>query len=98
MFLSSFLTIFFSLCLSIKATNVYTINNVINGTNYTKVSFESDEKTVNHYFKYKVKNIPKSQIGAFRIDFDVFNELSLEKNEVYCTFVNPFDSVCDTVC
>ena len=81
--------IFFSLCLSIKATNVYEIKESISGNkNYTKVSFESDEKNLNHYFKYKVNNIPQSRIGAFRIKFEAFNQLSLEKNQVYCTFVD----------
>ena len=80
--------ILFSLSLSVKAINVYEINgDIAENKNYKKVEFESDEKTLNHYFKYNVKDIPKSRIGAFRIDFDVFNELSLEKNEVYCTFV-----------
>ena len=90
--------ILLSLCLSIKATNVYEIKEGISGNNnYTKVSFESDEKTINHYFKYNVKNIPESRIGTFRIDFDVFNELSLEKNEVYCTFVKESTSDDDLV-
>ena len=77
------------LCLSAKTINIYEINEEISGnTNYKKISFESDENTVDHYFTYNVTKIPISRIGAFRVDFDVFNQLSLEKNEVYCTFVD----------
>jgi len=81
--------ILFSLFLSVKTVQVYEINENIEGnTDYKKVSFESDEKTLNHYFKYKVNNIPQSRIGAFRVKFEAFNQLSLEKNQVYCTFVD----------
>ena len=81
--------ILLALCLSAKTINVYEIKEeIIGNTNYKKISFKSDENTEEHYFTYNVKEIPTSKIGAFRIDFDVFNTLSLEKNEVYCTFVN----------
>ena len=91
------IVILLSICLSVKASNVYEIKEDIGNKKYKKVSFESDEKTVNHYFKFDVKDTPKSRIGAFRIDFDVFNELSLEKNEVYCTFVEKSKSDDDLV-
>jgi hypothetical protein len=58
--------ILFSIYLSVKAANIYEIKEDIDGNkNYKKVSFESDEKTINHYFKFNVKDIPKSRIGAF---------------------------------
>ena len=91
------IVILLSICLSVKASNVYEIKEDIGDKKYKKVSFESDEKTVNHYFKFDVKDTPKSRIGAFRIDFDVFNVLSLEKNEVYCTFVEKSKSDDDLV-
>ena len=79
--------IIFILC-SIKSQEVYDISEDIKGNaDYKKVSFESSESTVNHYFKHSVSTIPKSRVGAFRIDFDVFDEL-LKESKVYCTFVD----------
>ena len=87
-----FIFLIFSLSFSVKTININEIKediiDISGNINYKKISFESDENTVNHYFKYSIKNNPKSRIGAFRIDFDVFNKLSLEKNEVYCTFID----------
>ena len=79
----------FSLSLiSIKSATIYEINEDIEGSSdYKKVSFESDSKTFNHFFKYSVQTIPKSRIGPLRIDFDSFNELS-QTNNVFCTFVD----------
>ena len=82
-----FLVFTFSL-ISAKTSNIIEINEDIPGnTDYKKVSFESDDMTLNHFFKYNVENIPKSGIGSFRIDFDEFNVYSM-KNEVFCTFVD----------
>ena len=79
--------IIFILC-SIKSQEVYDISEDIKGNaDYKKVSFESSESTVNHYFKHSLSTIPKSRVGAFRIDFDVFDEL-LKESKVYCTFVD----------
>ena len=88
--------ILFSLSLiSIKSATIHEINEDISGnSDYKKVSFESDGKTFNHFFKYSVKNIPKSRIGALRIDFDSFNELS-QNNNVFCTFVKESTSDAD---
>ena len=82
------LFLFFLFLLPVTSIQIKEINEDITGNiNYSKLSFESDENTSEHFFKYSVKTIPKSQIGAFRIDFDQFNQLSLEKNLVFCTFV-----------
>ena len=82
-----FLVFTFSL-ISAKTSNIIEINEDIPGnTDYKKVSFQSDDITSNHFFKYSVENIQKSGIGSFRIDFDEFNAYS-KKNEVFCTFVD----------
>ena len=73
---------------SINSAQVYDISEEIKGnSDYKKVSFESGETTLNHYFKHSVSTIPQSRIGPFRIDFDSFNELTKE-SKVYCTFVD----------
>ena len=75
--------------ISINSATVHEINeDVSSNPNYKKAEFESDAKTLNHYFKYSVTSVPKSRVTAFRIDFDSFNELSLEMNKVFCTFVD----------
>ena len=81
--------ILFALTLiSIKSDQVIEISESISGNpDYKKVSFESDAKTLNHYFKYSVDTIPQSRVNAFRINFDAFNELS-KQNIVLCTFVD----------
>ena len=77
-----------SFCLTIiKTVEVYEINQeVIDNTNYKKVEFYSDKKTLNHYFKYSVTTTPSSRITAFRFEFDQFSSQSL-RNVVLCTFV-----------
>ena len=83
-----FILFSFSL-ISINSATVYEINeDVASNPNYKKAEFESDAKTLNHYFKYSFSSAPKSRVTAFRIDFDSFNELSLEMNRVFCTFVD----------
>ena len=84
-----FILIIFSLSLfSIKSDTILEINEDVPGSSeYKKVSFESERTKRNHFFKYTVSDIPKSLLGAFRIDFDVFNEASL-RNSVFCTFVD----------
>ena len=84
-----FIFILFSFSfISIKSDTIYEINQDIPGNSeYKKFSFESEATTFNHFFKYSVKNIPKSRIGALRFFFDSFNELS-KTNNVFCTFVD----------
>ena len=73
---------------SITSNTVIEINEEIAGNpNYKKISFDSNETDINYFFKYNVEEIPKSRIGAFRIDFNSFNELS-QTNEVFCKFVD----------
>ena len=75
--------------ISVKSAEIYEINEEVGSNpNYKKAEFSSDAKTLNHYFKHTVGTIPESRIGAFRIDFDSFNELSLQLNKVFCTFVD----------
>ena len=85
--------LFSILFISIKSDTIYEINQVLN-EDYKTVTFSSEPNKLNHFFKYTVTNIPKSRIGAFRIDFSSFNELSLQ-NIVYCTFVD--ESTSDAV-
>ena len=73
----------------ISSATVNEINQSVPGdSNYKKVEFSGDQKTLNYYFKYTVTTIPSSRIGAFRIQFDQFNQLSQEMNKVFCTFVD----------
>ena len=75
--------------ISIKSTTIHEINESVPGNNnYKKAEFSSDQKTLNHYFKYTVATTPSSRITAFRFEFDKFNELSKSRNKVYCTFVD----------
>ena len=85
---SLFIFIILSISLySIKSDTVHEINEDVPGTSeYKKVSFESSETQINHFFKYTVTNLPKSMIGALRFDFDRFSPLSI-LNQVICTFV-----------
>ena len=79
--------------ISIKSDIIYDINQDVTGsTDYKKVSFESIGDTYNHFFKYSVKKIPISRIGAFRIDFDAYDD---SETIVFCTFVD--ESTSDTV-
>ena len=81
--------------ISIKSDTIYEINQDVPGNSeYKKLSFESDSTTFNHFFKYSVKNIPQSRIGALRFSFDVFSELS-KTNIVLCTFVDEGTSDAD---
>ena len=80
-----FILISFSL-ISIKSDTIYDINqDVTDSSDYKKVSFEATGETYNHFFKYSVKEIPKSRIGAFRIDFDAYDD---SETIVFCTFVD----------
>ena len=72
--------------ISIKSDTIYEINQQF-GEDYKSVTISSESTKLNHFFKYKVTNIPLSRVGAFRIDFNNFNELSLQNN-VFCTFVD----------
>ena len=75
--------------ISIKSATIHEINeSVPDNNNYKKAEFSSDQKTLNHYFKYTVATTPSSRITAFRFEFDKFNELSKSRNKVYCTFVD----------
>ena len=89
-FTLSHLLIFILLSLSLSSTeiNVHEIEEDLPGVeNYKYVQFESEENTINYYFKYTVKSEQKSKIDAFRIKLDKFTDASLEKNEVFCTFL-----------
>ena len=80
-----FILLSFSL-ISIKSDTIYDINQDVTGTSdYKKVSFEAAGDTYNHFFKYTVKEIPQSRIGAFRIDFDAYDD---SETIVFCTFVD----------
>ena len=70
----------------ISTATVYEINQNVD-SEYKKVEFIGEQKLLNHYFKYTVTENPSSRIGAFRIEFDSFNQLSYEMNRVFCTFV-----------
>ena len=73
----------------VSAATVYEINqSVPDDSDYKKVEFTGAQKLLNHYFKYTVSSIPSSRIGAFRIEFDQFNQLSYKMNKVFCTFVD----------
>ena len=85
--------LFSILFVSIKSSTIHAINEIVND-DYKKAYFDSDAKTLNHFFKYTVTDVPKSRIGAFRIEFDVFNMLSIN-NEVFCTFVDESTSDAD---
>ena len=87
-FEASIILFSFSL-ISINSATIHEINeDVTSNPDYKKSEFESDAKTLNHYFKYTFTNVPNSRVTAFRIDFDQFNELSLQMNKVFCTFVD----------
>ena len=85
--------LFSILFVSIKSSTIHEINEIVND-DYKKVYFDSDAETLNHFFKYTITDVPKSRIGAFRIEFDVFNMLSIN-NEVFCTFVDESTSDAD---
>ena len=85
--------LFSILFVSIKSSIIHEINEIVND-DYKKVYFDSDAETLNHFFKYTVTDVPKSLIGAFRIDFYIFNQLSIN-NEVFCTFVDESTSDAD---
>ena len=84
--------LFSLLFISINSAEIIEIKNTLN-SDYKYASFSSEATTLNHFFKYTVTNIPSSRVGAFRIDFNNFNQLSLQ-NLVFCTFVD--DSATDT--
>ena len=83
---------------SINSATVYEINQSVDGKpEYKKVEFSGDPRTLNHYFKYTFNTIPSSKISAFRIHFDEFNPLSIERNKVFCTFVDDSSSDNDLI-
>ena len=84
--------LFSLLFISINSAEIIEIKNTLN-SDYKYASFSSEATTLNHFFKYTITNIPSSRVGAFRIDFNNFNQLSLQ-NLVFCTFVD--DSATDT--
>jgi hypothetical protein len=84
-----FFFLLFLFIFSVNSATVYEINQSIDGTSdYKKVEFSGSQKTLNHYFKYTFTTTPSSKISAFRIQFDEFNDLSIERNRVFCTFVD----------
>ena len=87
------------LCIfTINSATVYEINQSVDGTSdYKKVEFSGDQKTLNHYFKYTFTTIPSSKISAIRFQFDEFNDASIERNRVFCTFVDASTSDSDLI-
>ena len=82
------LLLFITCLISINTASVDEINESVSDSNYLKKEFSGTPTTLNHYFKYTVTSTPSSRITAFRIEFDQFNELSKERNKVYCTFLD----------
>ena len=83
---------------SINSATVYEINQSVDGnSNYKKAEFSGDPRTLNYYFKYTFTITPSSKISAFRIQFDQFSDMSLERNRVFCTFVDTSRSDADLI-
>ena len=88
LFLYLFLIISLLITLINTASEVYSISDeVSDDNNYNKADFSTTSGEQNYYFKYSFSSPPESRIGAFRFDFDQFDQSTTNK-EVLCTFVD----------
>ena len=89
--LINFLSLTYQFNLQKESLTDETIHNideeVKNAPEYKKAEFESKSTDINHFFKYQNTSIPSSRVSAFRIEFDVFNEVEINKYKIYCTSI-----------
>ena len=102
------LLLLISLCIKTREINyqkqifeeyiIHDINKDLkNRTDYKMVEFTSTSSDTNHFFKYDFNLMPSSLITSFRIEFDQFSDLAMEKYKVYCTSVSSTTSDIDLI-
>ena len=93
--INSFLLILLSICFSqANSQTFHDINDDVSGySGYKKAEFSQDSSFF-YYFKHRVTFVSKSQVTAFRFEFDQFDAI-LKNSKIFCTTVETSTSDTD---